>query len=161
MYMLKAQPYRKRIHEGDTFLLNFPDNLVIPVLVARVKPTSDDMVLGGYLIYTYNPINRAQLSPACFTPDNMMFKPKFINRLGWSKGYFEKYHPVPLDTTKLIAEWHCFHGCYYSMTRCVNEWGEPVPCTPSPAAYAIGNNRVLDCLIADKLGWDTDLAGRV
>lgn len=160
MYMLKAQPYRKRIHEGDTFLLNFPDNLVIPVLVARVKPTPDDMVLGGYLIYTYNPINRAQLSPACFTPGNMMFKPMFINRLGWSKGYFEKYETDTHDMISRIPKQHCFQHLL-KKSVCFNEWGEQIPCTPEPSSYALTNYRRLDLKIAKAMGWDTDLAGRV
>lgn len=159
MYMIRKNPYRKKIRQGDAFLLEFPGDLVAPVLVARVRPKPDDMVFCGYLIYVNNLVIKNVVSTGHFLSSNMMLSPYFINRIGWSRGYFERYEAGADDLGSCIAKEHCFCGCYYSMTGCVNEWGEPVPCVPWASRYGVGNYRSLDRHIARKMGWDLSKAG--
>ncbi len=160
MYMIQGKPYRKKLHDGDVFIINYPEGKAVPVLVARAKSNPEDPVLANYLIYIYEMVNRPLISGLDLDRSNFMLPPMVVNRLGWSWGYFEKYDFDRDLAMSHVAREHCLANCYYSPTGCVNEWGHVVECVSGAIKYQVGNANFLDVIIAGKMGWDKELAGR-
>jgi hypothetical protein len=82
-------------------------------------------------------------------PTELMSPPVFINRLLWSRGYFETVAHVAVVTTDRLAQ-HCFHtarGIY------ADERGTELTKLATPCGdWALHSYRTVDDLIRDATG---------
>lgn len=160
MYMIRGGSYRKKLRSGDVFVINYPRDMVVPVLVARARPCVEDPVLANFLVYVYNMVQNCSVSALNLDRANLMFPPMVINRLGWSWGYFEKIEFDRDLAMSFVMEEHSFACRISSSAPCINEWRQPVACGPDTLSYSVGNANFLDVMIAARMGWDKELAGR-
>ena len=101
-------PSRKRLKAGDIFALSPAHDLY---LFGRIVST--EAVAGPFrglnLIYVYNARRETPDPPtdAEMTPHDLLLAPMMINRLPWSRGYFETLLHRDVETG-LRLEQHCF-----------------------------------------------------
>lgn len=158
MNIKKMNPYRKEVCEGDYFYLALkPGGYVIGRVIHHRRV--EDFVLGGYLVYFYNVVadDISEIPPHSHL--DLMIPPLFVNRLGWTKGYFGHiFNKAVLPSERYLL--HSFTGCYFSPTRIVDEFGNPlkIPVEPSQQ-YTVSNHKMVDYDISNKLGLCLDSAG--
>jgi Immunity protein 26 len=108
-------PSRKKMHPGDTFVMHYDK---VGYLFGRVilvdLPAERAPMPGANLIYIYR--ERSQ-SPdptgLALKKEALLIPPTFINRLPWSRGYFETVGHAPLAEDDVWGR-HCFED---HMTR--------------------------------------------
>ena len=105
---------------------------------------------GANLVYIYRrrtPNGEPDLNQ--LTPEDLLVPPLFINRLPWSRGYFETVSTRPLTPDDLLPQ-HCFrrfNGTYLDENgQELN--GERQPC----GDWGLHSFRSADDLISDALG---------
>src|SRR5688572_11130296 len=103
------RPARKRVQEGDVFVMLPPDNRYLFGRVIRARlPRGRAPMPGANLIYIYQyrsdsrEPDREQLKPA-----RLLISPLYINQLPWTKGYFEIVGNWPLGEHDMLPR-HCF-----------------------------------------------------
>jgi hypothetical protein len=107
------QPSRKKLRAGDVFAMQMPDDLY---LFGRVIGT--DAVIGPMtgiiLIYIFRTRSEVKAPPRRedLRPDNLLVPPILINRLPWSRGYFETIDHRPLEQEDLLKQ-----NCFLSSVR--------------------------------------------
>lgn len=92
------RPSRTKVHQGDVFAMLLPDDLYLfgRVILADL-PRERAPMPGAYMVYIYR--HRAlskEPDAAALDPEDLLLPPLFINRLPWSKGYFETVARWPL-----------------------------------------------------------------
>lgn len=146
------KPSRKKLRPGDIFAMQLPDDLYLFGRVVRVAMGSDAAPMpGANLVYIYR--DRSSLKEptiGALTPDRLLFGPVFINRLGWSRGYFETVaHADPIPGDEL--EQHCFldfTGKYFDIG-----WRElPGPIEPC-GDWGLANYHYIDKQVSAALGY--------
>lgn len=104
---------------------------------------------GSYLVHIYNTVADAKSAPAELSRDRLLIPPTFINRLPWTKGYFEIIDHRAIGPDDLLGK-HCFRrwtGDY------VDEEGNKLPAPMEPCGeWGITSYRMLDDLVSDALG---------
>ncbi len=148
--VLKAS--RKKPVPGDVFTLSPLDGLFIFGRVIRADlPRERAPMPGAYLIYVYrHRSDDMQPDRAELRPDALLLPPLFINRMPWTKGYFQNVANWPLTDDALVAQ-HCFlsagRGRYFDED--FNELPGPVePC----GDWGLHSYRTLDDEVSDALG---------
>jgi hypothetical protein len=105
----------------------------------------------SYLIYVY--ADRSQTKQPALKglhPDQLLLPPVFINRMPWTKGYFDTVEHEDLRNVTLLSQ-HCFWDAararYVDLRHNVLP-GEIHPC----GAWALSSCRWLDDRVSDALG---------
>ncbi|MDF2050601.1 immunity 26/phosphotriesterase HocA family protein [Arthrobacter sp. Cr_A7] len=146
------KPSRKRPASGDIFALQMPDEkYLFGRVVAADLPSTLAPMPGSYLIYVYDHVSAAKsLAPGQLTRDCLLLPPVFINRMPWTKGYFETIGTQPLSEKDVLAQ-HCFRrwtGEY------LDDRGQRLPGPVEPCGdWGLSSYRWLDDQISDKLGF--------
>jgi len=148
--MQVLKPSHKRLVAGDVFRVGLPDASFIFGRVIRVDlPRESAPVPGANLVYGYRQrIDSSEPDLAALTPDELLIPPLFINRLPWSRGYFETVLHLPLKRTDLLAQL-CFrrsNGTY------LDENGEPLRAERQPCGtWGLNSFRTFDDEISEAL----------
>lgn len=148
------KPSRRRLREGDVFVMLLPDGLYLFGRVILIDLPRDRAPMpGANLIYVYR--HRATTKEPDRTAldlANLLLPPIYINRLPWSKGYFETVAHWPLDRRDVLSR-HCFfsaaRGCYF------DEKGNELPGPIEPVGdWGLHSYRTIDDEISDALGFE-------
>lgn len=153
MNLLKLQPSRKRLKEGDIFVMLPPDK---KYLFGRIM--SLDAKIGFFsnviLIYVYKARSESkkEIPYGNLIPANLLIPPMGINRLPWSKGYCEVVENQRIkDNEKLPRNvfWSVAREKYFDDKQ--NEVLDPPTDIPI-GVYGLSSYRVLDDEISKALG---------
>jgi hypothetical protein len=142
------KPSRKAPMAGDIFVLR-PNSL--PFFFGRVVRTDASTgSIVGILAYIYKTSSPKPLPVPPLHRDDLLIPPFIINRLPWSRGYFE------IVDRRALTAWdtlpiHCFRdvltGGYY------DELGRRLPSpTPPVGIRGLHSFRTIDDLVSDALG---------
>jgi hypothetical protein len=152
---------KKHLRPGDIFVLKPKGH---DYYFGRVINTTAQCGFGppkAILIYIYNATSKDKNVIPELDKNNLLIPPDMVNRLGWSRGYFENVSFKEL-TEDQVLKVHCFwapplfkESSYerFSKGRYMNEKGEQLdgPCEPV-GQYGLGNYRVVDIKISKALG---------
>ena len=144
---------RKKPLAGDIFVMQLPDSTYLfgRVMEADIREFQRTPLRGSDLVYNYD--YRSQTKEpdlSQLTPDRLLIAPKFINRLGWSRGYFETVAHKPLkasDWLEQVSYWNDGRKKY------LDQDGKILPGKVEPCGvWGMGNYRHIDDLVSDALG---------
>lgn len=109
-------PSRKKIRPGDIFVYKMKV-MSEKYWFGRVIRTDATIGFPGViLIYLYNLHSKDKYDIPELGPDKLLSPPTSINRLAWSKGYFETIENAPLTEMDLLPAHHFksdFFNKYY------------------------------------------------
>lgn len=95
--LIPLTPSRKRLREGDVFLLQpLPGTFYCGKIVRLKVASRDSFVNGMSLIYIYDRRVPGRGVPADLDAAPLLIPPVVINRLPWSRGYFETVGNLPV-----------------------------------------------------------------
>ena len=140
----------KKPQSGDIFAMQLPDDTYLfgRVVGAELEPAPMPL---SYLIYVY--ADRSQTKQPALNmllPDRLLLPPVFINRMPWTKGYFETVWHEDLSNVALLPQ-HCFWDA--ARARYVDEQHKPLPSEIQPCGdWGLSSYRWLDDQISDALG---------
>lgn len=146
-------PSRKKPLAGDIFAMQLLDGdyLFGRVVGADLQQYNRAPMPGAYLIYVYNvrsPGKQCDLS--ILSPDRLLLPPVFVNRMPWTKGFFDKVGHEELSPRVLLKQ-HCFWDA--ARARYVDEQLNPLPRKVEPCGdWGLSSYRWLDDQISDALG---------
>lgn len=147
------KPSRRKPQAGDIFAMGLPDGTHIfgRVIDADITERQRAPMPGAYLIYIYRQRSRTKHPhPAELTPDQLLLPPVFINRMPWTKGYFETVEQTELSSHDRLAQ-HCFWSAAREIH--VDENRNPLPREIQPCGdWALSSYRWLDDQVSDALG---------
>jgi hypothetical protein len=142
---------RRKPCVGDVFAMQLPDDTY---LFGRVIGAELDLPRAptpcAYLIYVYSRRSTSKVPDwAELQPHQLLLPPVFINRMPWTKGYFETVDSRDLQESDLLRH-HCFrrfNGTY------LDEAGEILPGPVEPCGdWGLSSYRWLDDQVSDALG---------
>lgn len=144
---------RKKPLAGDIFAMQLPDgsHLFGRVIDADIQELARAPFQGSYLIYVYD-IRSVDKSPvvANLTPDRLLLPPVFINRMPWTRGFFETVSHSDLgkhDLLQQVSFWDQLRG------RFVDQAGKVLPHAVEPmGTWLLFSYRWLDDQVSDALG---------
>lgn len=150
------QPSRKRLVPGDVFTMGLPDDTY---LFGRVISTAARWTLAEgsgptNLVYVFSNRSESKAMPdrTYLRTDHLLIPPQLINRLGWTRGYFETVGHLALADGEVLPV-HCFERASGRSPRWFdehgNELGEPVP---PVGAWGGSNYRTLEDEVCRVLG---------
>lgn len=151
---------KKVLRSGDIFVLKPKGQ---DYYFGRVISTTADCGFGppkAILIYIYNATSKDKNTIPELDKNDLLIPPTMINRLGWSRGYFENVAFRELmedDVLKVHCFWspplNGFPTGRFSRGRYMNEKGEQLAGAYEPVGrYGLGNYRVVDDEISNVLG---------
>ena len=144
----RLRPSRKRLIPGDIFALRPPGDTYLFGRVVRTDAIC--LAPGAILIYVYRTGSPTMCPPAVLSREELLIPPILINRLPWSRGYFETVENRPLRED--AYERHCFrtfNGQFYDEYR--NELRKPIPGVPIGDA-GLHSYRTVDDAVSEVLG---------
>ncbi len=98
--LIPMTPSRKRLREGDVFQLKpFPGVFFCGKVIRINVESQDSFVNGMNLIYLYDMQTAYRAIPEDLETAPLLISPVIINRLPWSRGYFETVGNRP------VREW--------------------------------------------------------
>jgi len=146
----KQTPYRQMPVEGDFFSIQLPNNHYIIGRIIRHQashiPTLDDL-----LVYIYSNVLETPDVEMCFDKNNLLIPPTYVNRLGWTKGYFNHEGGRPLKKEEYHPN-HCFCRCPFSPTGCIDQYGKFVERFEPCGNFGLGNYNTIDMQVCEALG---------
>lgn len=145
------KPSRKRPQPGDVFAVQMPDGLYSFGRVIKMDVPIHAMT-GNILIYVFKTRSESADVPRreLLRPDQLLLPPLLINRLPWSRGYFEHLGNLPLEDSEVLPV-HCF----WSFSRKVHydDTGAVLPEPVEPVGtHALSSFRTFDDRLSDALG---------
>lgn len=150
----KLRPSRKRLRPGDIFVMQLPDGRYLYGRVIRANvPEGEGPWRGMNMIYLYrDPQPTMKPDLGLLTTDRLLCPPEFVNRLGWSRGYFETVLNVPLSSEDLLEQ-HCFSSNRWT-TPYVDEKGRPLASRSEPCGiWAVAGYGNIDEVISRSFGY--------
>ena len=151
MNLAILRPSRKRLVTGDVFVMLPPDGRF---LFGRVISTTAQWGAGpslvANLVYVFRARSNTKMCPARseLLADRLLFAPLVINRLPWSRGYFETIANLPLGEREVLKQ-HCFesNGRYY------DDKGHELPVPAEPCGLrGLESFRTVDDSVSTALG---------
>ena len=150
------QPSRKRLAAGDVFAMGLPDS---GYLFGRVISTSARWAMAEgsgttNLVYVFSHRSESMAMPdrAHLRIQELLIAPQLINRLGWSRGYFQTVGHLELVDGEVLPL-HCFRSFSSRRPRWfdehANELSGPVP---PVGVWGVGNYRTLEDEVCGALG---------
>jgi len=141
---------RKRLRPGDIFVIKPKKH---DYYFGRVVSVTAECGFGppkAILIYIYNVTSNDKSKIPELRKENLLIPPIMLNRLGWSRGYFENVAYKELSTTDIFAV-HCFRRP--SRKTFMDEKGNELdgPCEPV-GWYGLSSHRVVDDRVSEVLG---------
>lgn len=147
------RPSRGKPREGDIFTMQLPDGTHLFGRVIRADTTDSRLapMPGSYLIHIYRYRTESKKPDVKrLTTGDLLLPPVFINRMPWTKGYFETVGHAELTRDDLLERycfWRAVQGVY------VDENRNPLPHEIHPCGeWGLASYRLLDDLISDALG---------
>jgi len=141
---------RKELRPGDIFVLKPKGH---DYYFGRVINTNAESGFGpgrAVLIYIYNATSRDKTQIPKLDKNNLLIPPEMINRLGWSRGYFENVGFKKL-TKNDVLDVHCFWDPLRK--RYINEKKQVLDGPHEPVGrYGLGNYLTVDDQVSDALG---------
>lgn len=141
-------PSRKKLKPGDIFVIK-PKNF--PYYFGRIICIDAKIVVfkNCILIYIYNATSNNKMKIPGLCPSNLLIPPCIINRLPWSRGYFETIENRPLTKNDVLPI-HCFRDI---RNRYFNEYGIKLKHPVEPIGdYALNSYRTIDDDVSRALG---------
>jgi hypothetical protein len=143
---------RTQPNGGDVFAMQLPDGrYLFGQVVGANLPVALAPTEGAYLIYIYDVVAGSDAPVlAALTPDRLLIPPLFINKMPWTKGYFQNIAHRPLTPGTLLP-----HHCFRDPVRngYIDERRQPLTAPIEPCGqWALRSYRRLDDLISDALG---------
>jgi hypothetical protein len=143
---------RKKPLPGDVFAMQLPEQTFLfgRVVGAELEPPRAPMPL-SYLIYVYGERSQS-MQPVLdeLRPDRLLLPPVFINRMPWTKGYFQTVAHRALSGDDLLSQ-HCFWDA--ARSRYVDEHQNVLPQEVQPCGvWGLSSYRWLDDQVSDALG---------
>lgn len=140
---------RKALKPGDIFVFQILPDVYHYGRIVKTDQSIGSME-GNLLVYFYRTTSsvKEQIPPLC--RNDLLIPPQIINRLGWSRGYFETIAHQELTPDDMFPM-HCFWDFakrqYVDDARCILQ--ERIePC----GDYGLGNHRTVDDEISKELG---------
>lgn len=146
------KPSRSKLRGGDVFVMLPPDGEYLFGRVIFVDIPRDRAPMpGANLIYVYrHRASSKEPDRAALDPEDLLLPPLFINRLPWSKGYFETVANWPLTPGDLRSQ-HCFLSA--ARGRYLDEKGDELPGPIEPVGdWGLHSYRTFDDEVSDALG---------
>jgi hypothetical protein len=141
---------KKSLRPGDIFVLKPKGHNYYFGRVIDTNAQSGFGPVKAMLIYIYNATSKDKNHIPELRKDNLLIPPTMINRLGWSKGYFENVAFRNLSEDD-IMNIHCFWDPMFK--KYMNERGEELDGPYEPVClYGLGNYRVVDDNVSEALG---------
>ncbi|WP_344296870.1 immunity 26/phosphotriesterase HocA family protein, partial [Agromyces neolithicus] len=132
---------------GDIFAMGLPDGSYIfgRVIGADLTEPNEAPMPGSYLIYVYRHRSASPWPDRTeLVPENLLLPPVFINKMPWTKGYFERVDHVELTAGDRLAQ-HCFWRAAPGIF--VDEHRNPLPREVRPCGdWGLASYRLLDDL---------------
>jgi len=148
------RPSRVKLRAGDVFAMLPPDGLFLFGRVILVDlPSGRAPMPGANLIYIYRHRSPSKVPDrSALDPEDLLLPPLFINRLPWSKGYFETVVHWPLEPGDLRSN-HCFLSA--GRGRYFDREGNELPGPIEPVGdWGLHSYRTIDDAISDALGFE-------
>lgn len=143
------KPSRKKLLEGDIFALRILDGPYMFGRVIRVAENGGPMRVGFLLIYIYKATSDDKHVIPVLCREDLLIPPQPVNRLPWSRGYFEVVAHCPLTENDVLPV-HCFKRYRKGF---VDEYGDPLPDRVEPCGiYGLSSYRTIDDDICRALG---------
>lgn len=134
--------------------MQLPDDRYVHGRVIRADiPDDEGPMPRTNLIYIYRDPQPTK-SPALksLSVDRLLGPPRFINRLPWSRGYFETVLNIPMTRDDLLEQ-HCF-SALRSDTPYVDEKGRPLATRFEPCGkWALAGYVTIDEVLARAFGF--------
>ncbi len=120
---------------------------------ARWALAEDSGTVNLVYVYDYRSSDKKVPDRQHLGADRLLVPPQLINRLGWSRGYFETLANLPLEEGEVLRE-HCFQTNVYAagprwFDERANALPEPVP---PVGAWGAGNWLTLEAEVFRALG---------
>jgi hypothetical protein len=153
MNLRKLRPSRKAPRPGDIFVLQPKGH---PYYFGRIITTdaSSQGTRTGYrsiLIYIYKAHSKSKHQIPPLDKRKLLIPLTFINRLPWSRGYFETVTNLPLTPTD-VHKVHCFQEIRRP-PKYFDEFANPLPRRTTPCAYlGLSSYSYVDDLVSEGLG---------
>ena len=148
-------PSRKRLWPGDVFVVRYPRAEYLFGRVIKVQlPRGQAPMPGCNLIYVYSGTSRIpDPEGRRLSPHDLLIPPSFINRLPWSRGYFQTIESRPLAESDVLDR-HCFYwGKRSGRDEFVDDSGAKVAERFEPCGFwGLHSYASLDDEISDALG---------
>jgi hypothetical protein len=149
----QLNPSRTQPKPGEVFAMLLPDHRYLfgRVILADL-PRGKAPMPSANLIYVYDVLASQKAPPPVdsLSPERLLIPPQFINRLPWSRGYFENVAHKPLRYSDVLRQ-HCFWDAVRKIYR--NETGEVIAARSEPCGeWGLGSYRMIDDLVSDALG---------
>lgn len=145
------KPSRRKPEPGDLFALKMLDRFLFGRVVLADLPRERAPMPGAYLIYIYDQTATSQTapSPESLAPSRLLIPPAFINRMPWTKGYFERVDHAALGPAARLAR-HCFRD---TRGRYLDEEGRILDGPIEPCGdWGLYSYSYLDDVLSDALG---------
>jgi hypothetical protein len=151
------RPSRKAIRPGDVFAMGLPDGAY---LFGRVVSTSARWTLAAdsgvaNLVYVFDHRSTEKRVPdrTYLRTDRLLVPPQLINRLGWSRGYFETLANLDFEDGEVLPV-HCFQSNASSRgPRWFDEYANELPGpVPPVGGWGSGNWRTVEDDVFAALG---------
>lgn len=145
-------PSRKALKPGDIFVLQIRDGEFV---FGRVVRTDAKIKHIGptILIYVYRACAADKLRVPPLDKDNLLIPPAMINRLPWSRGYFEVVEHRPLREEDVLLV-HCFYDPFWEVYRDDDDRELPKRVEPC-GVYGLCSYRTIGILVSKALGIPT------
>ena len=149
------KPSRKRLRPGDVFVIHYRRAGYVFGRVIMVEVPEDQAPFAGCnLIYLYRGTSpHPDATGRHFSPHDLLISPSFINRLPWSRGYFQTIEFRPLGDGDVLDR-HCFYyGRRFDRETFLDETGAVVEDPFEPCGFwGLHSYASLDDEISDALG---------
>ncbi len=142
MDLIAMKKSRKAPREGDIFVVQPITDIFYYGKVIQTNISSKDSCVNGmFLIYIYDKLSTSKSIPTDLDCSNLLIAPTIVNRLGWSRGYFETICNFPVTE----KERNVSFGFWSFQKKCfVNAEGAALKSYPEYYTdYGLGNYAVV------------------